>query len=74
MRNKRFSLLYSNDRDIETIVGVIYLARPIFDKQQGGVRKHQRRLLKPRYSAELGKKIAEHLKDDCRRLSDHWKP
>lgn len=39
-------------------------------KRHGYVEQESVGVPKPRYSAELGKKIAEHLKDACRRLSE----
>lgn len=56
--------------DEETIVGAIFLACPVFDAHQAVCGSLSVGVPKPRYSAELGKKIAEHLKDACRRLSE----
>jgi IclR family transcriptional regulator, KDG regulon repressor len=53
----------------ETIVGAIFLACPVFDAGGAVCGSVSVGIPKPRYSAELGKKIAEHLKDACRRLS-----
>src|SRR5262245_62744547 len=54
----------------ETIVGAVFLACPVFDARGevcGGISVG---VPKARYSAELGKKIADHLKDCSRRLSE----
>jgi DNA-binding IclR family transcriptional regulator len=53
----------------ETIVGAIFLACPVFDAHKAVCGSVSVGVPKPRYSAELGKKIAEHLKDACQRLS-----
>ena len=55
--------------DEETIVGAIFLACPVFDSHQavcGGISVG---IPKARYSAELGKRITDYLKDACQRLS-----
>jgi len=54
----------------ETIVGAVFLACPIFDAHKAVCGSVSVGIPKPRYSADLGKKIAEHLKDACRRLSE----
>lgn len=54
----------------ETIVGAVFLAAPVFDAHNEVCGSVSVGVPKPRYSAELGKKIAEHLKDVCRRLSE----
>lgn len=57
----------------ETIVGAVFLACPVFDARGevcGGISVG---IPKARYSAELGKKMAEHLKDCCQRLSESLK-
>jgi DNA-binding IclR family transcriptional regulator len=54
----------------ETIVGAVFLACPVFDAHQAVCGSISVGIPKPRYSAELGKRIAEHLKDACRRLSE----
>ncbi len=53
----------------ETIVGAIFLAAPLFDSQQQVCGSISVGLPKARYSAELGKRIAEQLKDACQRLT-----
>jgi DNA-binding IclR family transcriptional regulator len=45
-------------------------ACPVFDAYKAVCGSVSVGVPKPRYSAELGKKIAEHLKDACRRLSE----
>ncbi|MGE0128208.1 MAG: IclR family transcriptional regulator [Blastocatellales bacterium] len=54
----------------ETIVGAVFLAAPVFDAQKNICASVSVGIPKARYSAELGKKITEHLKDACRRLSE----
>ncbi|MGH9937995.1 MAG: IclR family transcriptional regulator, partial [Blastocatellia bacterium] len=54
----------------ETIVGAVFLAAPVFDARQNVCASLSVGIPKARYSAELGKKIAEHLKDAARRLSE----
>jgi IclR family acetate operon transcriptional repressor len=54
----------------ETIVGAIFLACPVFDASKAVCGSISVGVPKPRYSAELGKKIADYLKDACRRLSE----
>jgi len=54
----------------ETIVGAVFLAAPVFDARQNICASLSVGIPKARYSAELGKKIAEHLKDASRRLSE----
>ena len=54
----------------ETIIGAIFLAAPIFDSQPQVCGSISVGLPKARYSAELGKRIAEQLKDACQRLTD----
>jgi DNA-binding IclR family transcriptional regulator len=53
----------------ETIVGAIFLAAPVFDAQSHVCASISVGIPKARYTAELGKRIAEHLKDSCQRLS-----
>jgi DNA-binding IclR family transcriptional regulator len=53
----------------ETIVGAIFLACPVFDSHEAVCGSISVGIPKPRYSAELGKRITEYLKDACRRLS-----
>jgi IclR family acetate operon transcriptional repressor len=53
----------------ETIVGAIFLAAPIFDSQEQVCGSISVGLPKARYSTELGKKIAERLKEACQRLN-----
>ncbi|MDQ3688072.1 MAG: IclR family transcriptional regulator [Acidobacteriota bacterium] len=55
--------------DEETIVGAIFLAAPIFDAQQSVCGSISVGIPKPRFSEQLGKKIASQLKDACQRLS-----
>jgi IclR family acetate operon transcriptional repressor len=54
----------------ETIVGAIFLAAPVFDAQRHVCASISVGIPKARYGAELGKRIAEHLKDSCQRLSE----
>ncbi|MGH9768119.1 MAG: IclR family transcriptional regulator [Blastocatellia bacterium] len=54
----------------ETIVGAVFIACPIFDSHRAVCGSLSVGIPKARYSAELGKKIADHLKDACRRLSE----
>lgn len=54
----------------ETIVGAVFIACPVFDSHKAVCGSASVGVPKPRYSAELGKKIADHLKNACRRLSD----
>jgi len=56
--------------DEETIVGAIFLAAAVFDSQRQVCGSISVGLPKARYSAELGKTIAEQLKDACRGLTD----
>jgi DNA-binding IclR family transcriptional regulator len=53
----------------ETIVGAVFLACPVFDAHQAVCGSISVGIPKARYSAELGKRITEHLKGACRRLS-----
>jgi DNA-binding IclR family transcriptional regulator len=53
----------------ETIVGAVFLARPVFDSHKAVCGSMSVGIPKARYSAELGKRITEHLKDACQRLS-----
>jgi len=53
----------------ETIVGAVFLAAPIFDSRQSVCGSISVGIPKPRYSAKLGKEIANQLKESCRRLS-----
>ncbi len=55
--------------DEETIVGAIFLAAPIFDAQQSVCGSISVGIPKPRFSELLSKKIANHLKDTCERLT-----
>ena len=55
--------------DEETIVGAIFLAAPIFDAQESVCGSISVGVPKPRCSELLRKKIANHLKDTCDRLS-----
>ncbi len=52
----------------ETIIGAIFLAAPVFDWHRQVCGSISVGLPKARYSVELGKRIALHLKDPCRRL------
>ena len=54
----------------ETIVGAIFLAAPVFDSHKQVCGSISIGLPKARHSAELGKKIALHLKDACQRLTE----
>jgi DNA-binding IclR family transcriptional regulator len=51
------------------MVGAIVLASPVFDAHEAVCGSVSDGLPKPRYSAELGKKITEHLKDICHAFS-----
>lgn len=53
----------------ETIVGAVFLACPVFDSHKAVCGSISIGIPKPRYAAELGKRIAEQLKDACQRLS-----
>lgn len=53
----------------ETIVGAAFLACPVFDAHKAVCGSISVGIPKPRYSAELGKRITEHLKSACQRLS-----
>jgi IclR family acetate operon transcriptional repressor len=55
--------------DEETIVGAIFLAAPIFDSRQSVCGSISVGIPKPRFSELLSKKIANHLKDTCERLT-----
>ncbi len=52
-----------------SIMGVFFSGSPIFDSSHSIGGSISIGIPKPRYSTELGKKIAVHLKDACRRLS-----
>jgi IclR family acetate operon transcriptional repressor len=54
----------------ETIAGAVFIACPVFDAHNAVCGSVSVGVPKARYSAELGKKIADHLKDGCRRLSE----
>src|SRR5215475_5967885 len=56
--------------DEETIVGAIFIAGPVFDSHKTVCGSVSVGVPKARYSAELGKRITDHLKDGCRRLSE----
>lgn len=59
--------------DEETIVGAVFLAAPIFDATDAICGSISIGLPKPRYSADLGKRIAAQLKQCCQRVSGDLK-
>lgn len=54
----------------ETIVGAVFLAAPIFDADRNACAAISIGVPKARYTPALGRKIGEHLKTGCERLSD----
>ncbi|MGI9067359.1 MAG: IclR family transcriptional regulator [Pyrinomonadaceae bacterium] len=55
--------------DEETIVGAVFLAAPVFDAHQSVCGSISVGIPKPRFTPQLGKKIADQLKDSCQLLS-----
>ncbi len=53
----------------ETILGAVYLAAPLFDSRERVCASISVGLPKVRYSPQISKRIAAHLVDSCRRLS-----
>jgi DNA-binding IclR family transcriptional regulator len=56
------------------MVGALFLACPVFDAHEAVCGSVSAGVPKPRYSAELGKKIAEHLKAVCHAFSRWQSP